>query len=164
LTVFPRNEIPQAVEELEKAFEKDPRDADIPEALGDVYLLTERLDMAERYYRLALFAEPEFPEAMEKLGIVLAKRGDTDGAIRLFKNILSSFSTENPSTHINLGNAYVISGRFGPAKKEYERALYLNPRSLKALERLLFLCEKTGDPDAGPVRKRLDELTGGLTK
>jgi tetratricopeptide (TPR) repeat protein len=126
----------EALTSFKKALKTRPEDADIYEGMGDAFLKMEDLDKAEENYKKALEIEPEFLEAMEKLGIVYGKKGDLDKAIFTFKKILSSFPVEYASTHINLATAYFLKGDNETAKKELERALYLEPDNRKALYRL----------------------------
>ena len=152
-----------ALKELDVAFKKHPRDADIYLAVGDVYLKDfNNLDRAEFFYKRALDIEPAFPEVLEKLGIVYAKKGDIKTAKSIFQKILSDFPSENATTHINLGNCYGMEGDSESAEKEYKRALFLEPENLQGLYRLALLYEETDNPEAASIRARYNELIEAL--
>jgi tetratricopeptide (TPR) repeat protein len=131
----------KALVSLNRALEKHPKDADIYETLGDVFLKLDELNRAEVSYRKALEVEDEFPEAMEKLAVVYAKKGEIDRAIGILKKALSSFPVEYASTHINLATCYSLKGDNESARKELERALVLDPDNPQAIYKLEALQE-----------------------
>jgi tetratricopeptide (TPR) repeat protein len=151
-------ELDKAQADLEKAQQRRPFDADVYEAMGDLFFQRGELEKAETNYKKALQVEEDFPEAMEKLGVVYGKKGELDKAIATFKLIQSSFPVEYASTHINLAACYMLKGDAGAAKSELQKALELEPENLKALYRLTELAEKENDPDAPALRRRLNEL------
>ncbi|MGB2878812.1 MAG: glycosyltransferase family 39 protein [Candidatus Omnitrophota bacterium] len=142
---------------LQKALFRRSNDADIYEAMGDAYLLKEDLRRAEICYKLALELEPDFPEAMEKIGIIYGKRGEIEEAIDVFKKVQSSFPLDYASIHINLAACYLLQGNEMEARKELQRALEIEPGNMQALYKLTELAEKTGAPDAPMLRKRLNK-------
>lgn len=60
---------------LEDARTRDPRSAEVLEALADAYLDAERFDVAERAYRDLLEADPGNPEWLAGLGWAQVKQG-----------------------------------------------------------------------------------------
>ncbi|MFQ5952927.1 MAG: tetratricopeptide repeat protein [Candidatus Omnitrophota bacterium] len=129
----------KALASLERALYMRPNDADIYEALGDVFFQRGDLKKAEMSYKKALEIESDFPEALEKLGVVYGRQGDLDKAIATFKQVLSSFPVEYASTHINLATCYSLKGDKERARRELERALELDPEDPRALYKLTEL-------------------------
>lgn len=81
---------------------------------------------AGRLFRQALQDDPDNPDALHLLGLVVGKFGETDEAIRLILQAIS----RNPGAavfHLNLGNAFKATGRFPEALGSYGQALSLNP-------------------------------------
>ena len=142
------NDPTNAIFQLKEAITKHPKDPDIYEALGDAYFKSGKLKNAEKAYLKALVLEEKFPKALNKLGVVYAQMGDTKKAKELFIKAISSFPTDMPELHINLGNCYRIEGNVGVAEKEYKRALYFAPNNLQALYRLATLYEENGNKEA----------------
>jgi Tfp pilus assembly protein PilF len=148
----------KALESLNKALHADRCDADIYEGLGDVYMKRNEPDIARACYESALEIDPDFPEALEKLGVVFARQGDIEKARSIFNRVLADFPTENASTHINLAACYSETGDKESARKELERALEVDPDSFQAFYRLTILYEEMGDPRAPVFRARLDQV------
>jgi Tfp pilus assembly protein PilF len=149
----------KALTSLDEALHKHTNDADIYEARGDVFQQLGELNNSEVNYKKALEIESDFPEAMEKLAIVYAKKDDLDKAIELLEKTLSSFPVEYASTHVNLATCYTLKGDTEGAKEELERALKLEPDNLQALYKIAELYERSGDPKAAEFRARFDEIS-----
>ena len=132
---------------LQTALKKHPNDADIFETTGDAYAGMGELEKAEVNYKMALTIQPRFPKAMNKLGVVYARMGKMDKAKELFIQAITSFPTDLPELHINLGNCYKFEKDHKNAEKEYKRALHFSPNNLQALFRLATLYEEVGDKE-----------------
>ena len=137
-----------AIVQLKKAISKHPKDPDIYEALGDAYFKSGKPKSAKAAYLKALVLEEKNPKALNKLGVVYAQMGDTKKAKELFIKAISSFPTDMPELHINLGNCYRMEGNMAVAEKEYKRALHFAPNNLQALYRLATLYEESGNKKA----------------
>jgi len=95
---------------------------------------------------------------MEKLAIVYAQQGNLNEAVKILQKILISFPTERATTHINLAACYSKMEDTVSAKKELEKALALDPENIQALYLLAEICEKTGDPRAEGLHRKLDGI------
>lgn len=62
---------------------------------------------------------------------VLLRRGQRNDAIVVLAEL--GFESQNPSTHMLLGENHYRTGRFAEADRSYARAIELNPRSAPAL-------------------------------
>ncbi len=108
------------------------------------------LDSAERDYRAALTAAPEFPAALHYLGVVLYQRGRLSEALPLLERAVDLVPQE-PEFHNNLGLALAAAARDAEAIPAYERALALNPAHAGACNNLGLALHATGDPE-GAIR------------
>lgn len=154
----------RALGEFRKALRRHPDDADIYEAIGNIYLEAGDLSRAEISYKKALKLEERFPEVMNNLGVVYAKRDESKKAKAIFEKVLSLFPVESVRAHINLGSVFMREDNYEMAEREYKRALFLDPDNLQALYQLASLYEKTGNPEAGRVREKYNNLAAALTQ
>ncbi len=92
-------------------------------------------DEAECAYLLALQARPGYPEAVNNLALICAKRADYDRAEALYRESLAE-NPDYPESHINLGNLLLDSGRVVEAQYFFRRAVALRPQSALAHDRL----------------------------
>ncbi len=102
------------------------------------------LDKAEELLRQVLEEDPKHAQAMNKLGVVFARRKDLRQAEVCFQEALS-LDPNLASAHTNLGNIYAERGWHDRAKEAYERALLLDPGNPTATHNLGVLYRKSGD-------------------
>jgi len=69
-----------------------------------------RLSEAEPYYRMVLDAEPDHFEALNNLGLLLARQGKSAEAIALTRKAIA-LNRHNALSHGNLGRMLSLSGR-----------------------------------------------------
>jgi len=85
--------------------------------LGDLYFNSGRLDDAERSYREAVAATPEYMPPQAGLARVAWARGDLEGAIRQFADVVSRYPS--PEYLIALGDLDTVAGRGADAAEQY---------------------------------------------
>ncbi len=102
---------------------------------------------AEEFYRKALIADPDLPNANNDLGVMLMNRGQNDEAIELFKHAVK-FEPGEFIHHLNLGEAYLNSGLIEKSIKEYNIVLTLNPEFYYAHYNLGQCWFKMNNPDS----------------
>ena len=90
-----------------------------------------RLDEAEAGYRAALEKEPDLPDALNLLGMIILDAGDSQQAARLFGRAAAA-APEVAQYHLNLGNAHSVARRYDRAVAALEKAARLDPSSLAA--------------------------------
>lgn len=90
---------------------------------------------AEEQYLLALAARPTYPEALNNLGAVYGRRGDTGLAAALFGRAVSAQPGYGPGW-FNLGFQSEQAGDFAGALKQYGRAAALQPDAAEPRLRL----------------------------
>jgi tetratricopeptide (TPR) repeat protein len=107
---------------------------------------TERLDEAEAAYRAALKQDSRHPGAQHNLGVIVARRGDAAGALKLFDQLLAH-EPGYASAHFNRGNALHTLGRADEAIQAFRTAVTLEPDHYNAHLALAFLWLAAGDRD-----------------
>lgn len=108
------------------------------------YMEKWELDKAEEVLRQLLEEDPQHARAMNKLGVVYARRKDLRQAEVCFNDALA-LDPNLASAHTNLGNIYAERGWNERAKEAYERALLLDPGNPTATHNLGVLYRKSGD-------------------
>src|SRR5687768_14882318 len=106
-----------------------------------------KLAEAEPVLRQALAIEPNDPESLHRVGMILDARGQSDAAIDLMqRSILRAPNV--PEFFNNLGEAFRKAGRVGEALRAYERSLQLRPGSPEALNNMALVMLDLGDSRA----------------
>ena len=88
--------------------------------VGELYLRMGKLDDAEREFRRATFAYPNYPHATIGLGKVDVARGDRDGALTTYLNQLKRTPTLDLAARI--GDLYAERGDGANAERYYQLA------------------------------------------
>lgn len=129
VTYLEQRNLPAAMRELAKASELDPTNPEVDVALGLAYQARGDLSNAERYFRRAVDRKPEYADARNNLGIVLAERKSWDEAIGEFNAAAANVMYTTPErAYFNLGEAYRAKGDPANADRAYRRALRANER------------------------------------
>jgi Tfp pilus assembly protein PilF len=123
------NKIQQSYVEFYKAYELDPWNKEVLNAIGILYLL--HLDDAEKakeYFEKATNADPMFSEAFNNLGFAYEKTGNYETAITYYRKALSNpvYQTAEKA-YINIGNSYYRMGKFDKAMISYKEAIMRSP-------------------------------------
>jgi type IV pilus assembly protein PilF len=127
VTYLDQRNLPMAMQELTKASELDPGNAEIDMVLGLVYQARGDMAKAEEYLRRAIDKKPDYAEARNNLGIVLAGRKAWNEAIREFEAAAADVMYTTPErAYFNLGEAHRLKGDPANAEGAYRRALRAN--------------------------------------
>lgn len=103
-------------------------------------------DESINYLRQALSIRPDYPEAHNALGAILAEKGRTDEAIREFMAALENPFYETPQyAAYNLANLYYREGNYKKAEEYYRQAIQFAPNYAKAHLELGRVLEAKGD-------------------
>lgn len=115
---------------------KDPRfGAKARVNLGQLYESIDRLDQAERQYRLALALDPHVPKAHNNLGVVLMALGRRDEAVAMFQSE-RALHPRNADAHYNLGLVRAGEGKLHEAIALWEDAIAANRAYIPAYDEL----------------------------
>jgi tetratricopeptide (TPR) repeat protein len=132
---FQRGYMDQAEASFRIALRDDPTSAEALYGIGSVHLEKNKTADARNSFERALKLRASYPDtlanAWNNLGLLAAREGHTEEAVRYFQEALKL----NPDHRIaldNLGSAYRQSRRWDDARKTYERALQVNSTDAEA--------------------------------
>lgn len=105
-----------------------PDDPDVKQTLAAALAQHEagRLDLAEAGYRAALCRDPDEPDALNLLGVILQERGDPWQAVALLTRALAA-DPDFPEALSNLSRARLVTGAPEVAADLARRAIALDP-------------------------------------
>ena len=93
---------------------------------GIAYHQMLQLDLAEKYYRLALHADPAYAEAVNNLGTIYYAKKSFRRAVNQYKKALR-LHPQSASVWSNLGMGYFARKDYVRAADSFQRALALDP-------------------------------------
>jgi protein O-GlcNAc transferase len=105
-----------------------------------------RFSEAESIYGQILAAQPNHPDALHLLGVVIGQAGRVDEATELIRRAIS-FAPGNAGYHCDLGNFLQMRGQTDDAIASFERALTLKPDYAEAHYNLAIAFKSKGDLD-----------------
>lgn len=160
ITYIEQRNLPMAMRELTKASELDPGNPEVDMGLGLAYQARGDLSKAEECFRRAIAKKPDYADARNNLGILLAERKEWDGAIREFEAAAANVMYATPErAYFNLGEAYRAKGDPAGAEGAYRRALRANDRYAPAYTALAGVLAGQGKwNDAASVLVRCVDL------
>jgi type IV pilus assembly protein PilF len=123
------NKIQQAFVEFHKAYDLNPHNKEILNAVGIVYLMhLDETREAIGWFEKAVKEDPSFSEAYNNLGYSYEKLGDFEKAISFYRKALSNplYPTAEKA-YINMGNAYYRLGKYDGALQSYKEAIKRAP-------------------------------------
>lgn len=117
---------PQALIELLKAEQLDPKNPLILNNLGLAYYVRGKTKTAEEKFRAAIRELPNFSDAKNNLGRVLIDTQRSREAVRILSDVEGDLTYEAPEkTLSNLGMAYFEMGQYQKAEEHLARSLEL---------------------------------------
>ncbi|MBM3727800.1 MAG: tetratricopeptide repeat protein [Acidobacteria bacterium] len=154
--------VEQVVEIYEKAIAMDSRASGAMVNLGTIYFNALKWKHAEKYYRMALEADPEYPLAHFNLANLFDEMGDKPRALFHYQAALSL----NPAygdAHYNLALLHQTSGQSMKAIQHWKQYLKLDPagawadiarRELaKIRDSAVIPGQRAGKEDARPAKE-----------
>lgn len=118
------NKIQQAFVEFHKAYELDPHNKEILNAIGYIYLMHfDEPQKAIEYFQKAVKVDPNYSDAYNSMGYAYEKSGNFEKAISFYKIAISNpvYPTAD-KTYINLGISYYRLGRYDDALVAFKEA------------------------------------------
>lgn len=125
-----RDNLPRALNALDRALEIAPRHAEALQALALVYQQQGEYALADDYFQQAVSAEPDFTRARNNYAAFLYGRGHYDTACEQLE--IASQDAQYASRaqlFANLGQCYVALEEFDKARARLERAQSIDPRN-----------------------------------
>jgi tetratricopeptide (TPR) repeat protein len=115
---------------------------------GIAYHQMLQLNVAEKYYRLALRADPSYSEAVNNLGTVFYAKKSFRRAVNQYKKALR-MNPEAASVWSNLGTGYFARKEYQRAAEAWQTALKLNPEVFESRSTQGVLLEERSVEERG---------------
>jgi tetratricopeptide (TPR) repeat protein len=112
--------------------QKNPERYDLHYKVGVIFLLSGKLEAAQKELALVLVHRPDMLQAHEALGLVFLQGKQYPQAIDEFQYVLAQDSRRAKTYHL-LGVTFLESGRTDRAVHALKTAITLNPRQLSSL-------------------------------
>ncbi|MEJ2696558.1 MAG: tetratricopeptide repeat protein [Candidatus Sulfobium sp.] len=141
-----QNEIQRAFVEFHKAYELNPHDKEVLNAIGIVYLLhLDEPTKAIEFFEKAAEEDPDYSEAYNNLGYSYQKLGKFEKAIAYYKKALSNplYPTAEKA-YANMGDSYYRLGRYDTAVRAFKEALKRSPDLVPAYKGLALCYNAMG--------------------
>jgi tetratricopeptide (TPR) repeat protein len=114
-----------------------PEDADVLNFLGYMYAEENvKIDEAEQLLKRALAMDPTNPYYLDSMGWVYYRQGKGQQAVENIQNAIYGMDNDDAVLRDHLGDAYMLIGDTMRARKEWERALRLDPEIEGVREKL----------------------------
>lgn len=136
----------EAIEQYEKALEKDPEQAYIQANLADALSKVEKYDEALAAYQKAVSLKPDDAAIYTNMGVVLGKLGKTKESQDAFKKAAELNPQSAAQNFYNLGATMVNSGNTKEAAAAFRQAIQSDPNYGEAYYQL-GIC-LSGDPES----------------
>ena len=114
--------------------------------LGVLQLNQGKVDAARKEFKTILSLDPSNANGYYFLGVMHAVDHDMATAVTYLRKA-QSVGSDDPETHFRLAQAFAGMDMQANAKLEYERALTISPKFLKAINGLGWLCFNNGDAE-----------------
>ena len=149
--LFALGRYPETIEAAHGVLQVHPK-LDIAYGLmGSAYLILQDRDKAEEIFRQAMALNPNYPHALNNLGILAADDGRIAEAEGLFLRAKEVLGRTEMSPYVNLGTIYEMTGRASDALQMYETAVAIKPEFGANWYALARLRVQSGDPGGASV-------------
>jgi superkiller protein 3 len=149
---------------FEGLLRKHPLDSVLNYAMGSLLFLEVKLDQAATYLRKSIELNLDQSAAYYYLGLIAEGKGQDQEAIAILKDLLRRDSDYGPGYEA-LGRILLKEQQYEDAKQALEKAVLLNPSSVKAHYQLGILLGRTGkQDDASRELAIVNELNAAETK
>jgi len=136
----------EVIQEAQEMLQIHPKSEIAYWAMGAAYLKLGEKPKAKAMFLQALTVNPDFPHALNNLGILAAEEGRIAEAEALFLRANGILGRSDASPYINLGGLYERTGRTREALKMYETAAAIQPKSGSQWFHVARLRALSGDP------------------
>jgi len=123
------SKVQQAFVEFQKAYELNPNDKEVLNAIGIIYLLYfDETAKAIDFFEKATKLDSNYSDAYNNLGFAYEKLGRYDTAISFYKKALANLVYPTPEkAYISMGNSYYRLGKYEDALYSYKEAIKRAP-------------------------------------
>jgi tetratricopeptide (TPR) repeat protein len=151
--------VKEGIAEAEKALELDPLSAIINLNIGEGYLATGNLDLAEKFIGRSLELEPGFPGGLSGLAMFAVEKGSYREAVDVLEKAQNLFPTLRKKLRVAIASVYAKSGDLERARKVFEDNAGVAGRDYVTSVDLAYYFAATGDRDK--AFERLEEAFEG---
>jgi tetratricopeptide (TPR) repeat protein len=136
----------KSLADLQRALDRDPRNADALRELGWTHVELGRLDRGEEALRRALALRSTDWATHNSLGVLLLRQNRFDEAEKEFHRVIA-LNPEIPRGHSNLGAACYRQGKLDEAERMFRRSVEIRPTpgALSNLGTTLFYLRRYGE-------------------
>jgi tetratricopeptide (TPR) repeat protein len=123
------NKVQQAFVEFQRAYELNPNNKEVLNAIGIIYLLYyDETEKSVDFFQRAIKVDPDYAEAYNNLGYAHEKLGKFDAAVPFYKKAVSNLIYATPEkAFVNMGRTYYRMGRYDDAVTAYKEAIKRAP-------------------------------------
>lgn len=116
--------------EFQKAYELNPNDKEVLQAIGYIYLVHfDDTAKAIDFFEKAAKVDPNYSEAYNNLGVAYEKLGQFEKAISFYKKAVSNLLYSTPEkAYISMGNSYYRLGKYEDAISSFKYAINRAPQ------------------------------------
>lgn len=151
--IYDKKGDPQSSEKYyRQALKRDPKNIVLLADFGYSCYLQERWKESEQFLRQALALDPEFRRAHNNYGLLLARTGREEQALKEFARTGVSQS----EARSNLGYALMQQKHWDEAREQFQLALSVDPQSKNAKEGMKTLDKVVPQPEA-PMPENMAE-------
>lgn len=125
-----RDNLPRALNALDRAIEISPQHAEALQALALVYQQQGEYGLANDYFQQAVSAEPDFTRARNNYAAFLYGRGQYEAACEQLETASQDAQyASRAQLFANLGQCYLALEEFDKARARFQRAQSIDPRN-----------------------------------
>jgi protein O-mannosyl-transferase len=143
-----------AIKNFQAALVLNPKDPVAHYNLGNAYQSSRNISDALQEFKEAILLKPDYPEAHFNLANAYFLSNQNDFAIAEFKmfiNLNYNLNYFNSQAHTYLGILYMKKGNVSEARKEFEEAVILDPRTSFSHYYYALFLEVTGRKDDAKI-------------
>lgn len=141
-----------ALETLKEGLALYPNAVELYVGLGYARLAREEFAWARHAFERALILDAEHEDALVGLGETLLRFGDSEGALRRFREVERLGFGEDLELMLTIGRALYREGLFHEAKDVFARVVVARPESAEASASLGYALHRLGD-EVGAARQ-----------
>jgi type IV pilus assembly protein PilF len=139
--------IQAAYVEFQKAYELDPNNRDVLNAIGYIYLFYfDEVPKSIDYFEKAVKVDPHFSDGYNNLGVANEKLGRFEKAISYYRKALSNPLYPTPQkAYVNMGTSYYRIGKYKEATAAFKDAIERDPNMELAYLKLALCYNATSE-------------------
>lgn len=146
----------EALDRLEKLFEKEPKNPNVVYYLAFMNAEMGRLDTAITMYRKLIELQPTDERGWNNLGVLYSQQGRNDEALLALESALIQ-NPNRPDTHYNMALIHTEQGHDDLAEERLKKAIELRPDYVEALNNLgsLYATREDYSPALAAFKKAI---------